>query len=746
MANLFPNSMDYISAVENARNFVLDPALKHGRPRFGKDGQLLLYSGEFAKVFVIDCSDENNPYALRCWTRDIGEAPRRYAAVSKYLARKHLSYFTEFAYVSEGILVNGVTYPILRMEWVEAPSLSEFIGRYRHQPQVLMAAGEKFLAMAETLHKLEIAHGDLQNDNVKVRMSEPEFLLIDYDTLFVPDLADTKVTNLGAPAFQHPMRRPVATKKDDYFAELVIYHTICAVAEDPKLWDDYGMAEREKELIFSPEDFQSAAPSERFRRLRNLSPLVSKLTLLLWNYTRCGDTQWLIPLEEAVKICRASSVLRPTKSFEKMSKPKPEEWLTEWPGFRFDDMMRSGRDATPITPLLDENVQFTVYRPREITPMRWYKMLIFTHLDERPEWLDASEPSPIEGVEDEAQRMLGPRLETYRKTTEESRLAIPREGEIILVPQMRGIEFNPPTRSFSWKDGLCLHLETFELRAGPDFHAPTVVRGRVTIFLRHLILAEVALSIQVSQRQNSGTLARAPSESSSARRFRRIFASYSHKDLEIVKEMERYSLSLGDRYLRDWVDLRAGERWNERLLGMISEADIFQLFWSWNSSQSPYVEREWRHALSLRRETFIRPTYWEDPCPDPPEPLRPIQFHRLETPRPSASDDQNDKPDTFSSPPLIFERPLRKFDDSVRGLQEAPGGPPPKPSGRKFDELLQELLARPETEPPLPEPMPPPVEVAQPSTSGAARSWRVIKWLAIILLILLLLVWLLRPH
>jgi hypothetical protein len=280
--------------------------------------------------------------------------------------------------------------------------------------------------------------------------------------------------------------------------------------------------------------------------------------------------------------------------------------------------------------LLDENVQFTVYRPREVQPRRWYKMLIFTHLDERPEWLDADEPSPIEEVEDEAQRILGPRLESYRKTTEESRLAVPREGEITLVPEMQGIEFNPPTRSFSWKDVLSVHLETFELRVAAGSEALTIVRGRVTIFLGHLILAEVALSIRVSQNKGSGALARVHSESSSARRFRRIFASYSHEDLEIAKEMEHYSLSLGDRYLRDSVDLRAGERWNERLLGMITEADIFQLFWSWSSSQSPYVEQEWRHALSLRRETFIRPTYWEDPWPRPPEPLRPIHFQRLE--------------------------------------------------------------------------------------------------------------------
>jgi hypothetical protein len=55
-------------------------------------------------------------------------------------------------------------------------------------------------------------------------------------------------------------------------------------------------------------------------------------------------------------------------------------------------------------------------------------MLIFTHLDERPEWLDANEPSPLEQVEEEAERILGPRFETYRETTDESRLPVPQGG------------------------------------------------------------------------------------------------------------------------------------------------------------------------------------------------------------------------------------------------------------------------------------------------------------------------------
>jgi polar amino acid transport system substrate-binding protein len=50
---------------------------------------------------------------------------------------------------------------------------------------------------------------------------------------------------------------------------------------------------------------------------------------------------------------------------------------------------------------------------------------------------------------------------------------------------------------------------------------------------------------------------------------------------------------------------------------------------------SPFVKREWEHALSLRRRNFIRPCYWESPlpaCPEkglPPEELRRLHFQRI---------------------------------------------------------------------------------------------------------------------
>ena len=92
---------------------------------------------------------------------------------------------------------------------------------------------------------------------------------------------------------------------------------------------------------------------------------------------------------------------------------------------------------------------------------------------------------------------------------------------------------------------------------------------------------------------------------------------------------------MGDRFIRDITDLRAGQAWNSTLLQMIDEADIFQLFWSTNSMNSTYVRQEWEHALSLCRENFIRPVYWEEPLPAdpsrnlPPPELLQLHFHKL---------------------------------------------------------------------------------------------------------------------
>ena len=278
--------------------------------------------------------------------------------------------------------------------------------------------------------------------------------------------------------------------------------------------------------------------------------------------------------------------------------------------------------ALPIH--LDENVQFTVYRPRSIDPGRWHPMLAFAHLAERR--LPTDTADPVEEVRRQAELVLGDRAKGYQPVTQDAGSAIPAEGELTFVPEIRGIEFNPPRRSFLWLEPV--HREEFRLRAGPELDGKTL-RGRLTVFLGHIAIAEVGLSIRVDAVRSEPAIR----EPVRARTYRKIFASYSHRDIAIVNQFETYARALGDEYLRDWIHLRTGEVWNDRLRQLIEQADAFQLFWSWNAMGSKFVKQEYEHALALDRPSFVRPTYWEDPMPTalglPPDALLRLHFQKI---------------------------------------------------------------------------------------------------------------------
>ncbi|HLL70462.1 MAG TPA: TIR domain-containing protein, partial [Pyrinomonadaceae bacterium] len=162
-----------------------------------------------------------------------------------------------------------------------------------------------------------------------------------------------------------------------------------------------------------------------------------------------------------------------------------------------------------------------------------------------------------------------------------------------------------------------------------------MARGRLTVFLGSLILADVPLAIRVDSAASANSAREVPSVPVSATPYRKIFPSYSHKDRAIVEQIEHHVRALGDKYLRDVSELRAGQDWQRWMREAIEEADMFQLFWSHNSMHSAYVRQEWEYALSLGRPNFVRPTYWEEPLPEnpaenlPPAELRQLHFQHL---------------------------------------------------------------------------------------------------------------------
>jgi hypothetical protein len=274
---------------------------------------------------------------------------------------------------------------------------------------------------------------------------------------------------------------------------------------------------------------------------------------------------------------------------------------------------------------LGDDVQFTVYRPDAIAPEVWTDFLVFAHLA-RPRPDTPGAPDPLDEVRRQAEAALGEALPQFSSLRADAAAAVPREGELVLVPTMEGVRFHPPERRLLWLDDV--HGEHFKMRAGRALDGSTA-RGRLLVRLGAIVLADIPLAIHVTAAAPAKPELR-PAES--APRYRRIFASYSHRDVDVVHQFERYAKGLGDRYLRDVVHLRAGEVWTSALERLIAEADVFQLFWSEHSMRSPYVRREWEYALALGRDRFVCPTYWTRPLPEdpalglPPAALRDLEF------------------------------------------------------------------------------------------------------------------------
>lgn len=271
--------------------------------------------------------------------------------------------------------------------------------------------------------------------------------------------------------------------------------------------------------------------------------------------------------------------------------------------------------------VVDEDVAFTVYRPKVAHPGVWHTLLAFVHRTE----FEPGESDPIEEVTRRAEAVLGDSVADYRPATQDSPQGLPRGDEIHLVPEVEGVEFNPPVRSFRWRKAV--HSEEFDFLVESG-RVGTTVRGRLSVYLGALLIAEVPLSMRVAE--PGAPVEREPAQvAETARRYRRVFASYSSLDHEVVEQMSQLLVALGEEVLRDRTHLRTGVEWSPTLERMIEEADVFQLFWSHNSQASAEVEKEYRHALALGREDFIRPVTWEDPRPDLPAALQKLNAGML---------------------------------------------------------------------------------------------------------------------
>lgn len=297
-----PSIPEYSTCIKTPA-LIQPSVLKDGHP-IEKGVRLIKYSGGFCVVFPYQTASKK--YAVRCWHAEVSEAKRRTQLIAEALKKSNLPYFVGFDFYEDGIMTPLGMQPIVVMDWVEAKSLKKFLSEHITESNVINEIAENFKRMVTDLHANHFSHGDLQHGNIMVK-NDRSLVLVDYDSMFVPDLKGMPDEIKGLVGYQHEGRwkNKDVSEKADYFSELVIYISLKALAKMPSLWKDLNMEDTET-LLFSGEDIQSHGSSTIFKVLRTdseLSPLVDKLCEFM-SKTSIDD---LSPLEEAV-ISKSDSI------------------------------------------------------------------------------------------------------------------------------------------------------------------------------------------------------------------------------------------------------------------------------------------------------------------------------------------------------------------------------------------------------------------------------------------------------
>jgi TIR domain/von Willebrand factor type A domain len=280
---------------------------------------------------------------------------------------------------------------------------------------------------------------------------------------------------------------------------------------------------------------------------------------------------------------------------------------------------KADREAVGAMVPARERLAFTVGYPNTPSTDIWYFLLVLLHLRR---------------LENEVRQRLGRKSkqsgQRFDSTTTET--WVNRGIWLALTPRVDGVEFNPITHEVAWYEDI--QEVEFRFRAPGSLAGETRI-GSVDIQSSGLPIAQIPIAIRlrrleaVGQSQNDpdgwvdhqGSLPNA------------IFASYSHADRDVVQACAKAYRALGIDLYVDRESLTAGHEWHPALLRLIEESDAFQLYWSDASSNSVYVQQEYRHALSLRNlkgDIFVRPLYWHEPMPPPPNDLSAIHFGFLD--------------------------------------------------------------------------------------------------------------------
>lgn len=323
----WPDAVAYREAIQTPSAVLTDPLLSGAEVVTDRRGLPVAYAGRFAVVFKMKTAN-GEQWALRCFTSpgDEGGAARafRYRLVQKYVDADRTT-FVPFRYVESGMRVNGAMYPVLSMRWATGQPLGRWVEENLHNSGALRTLCATLTALLARLEAKNISHGDWQHDNLLVSEEGWHATLVDYDGMYVPELAGRPAPELGHANYQHPARTLEHFGPGlDRFACLSIQTSLLALAHDPGLWARFSDGES---LLFKKTDYVDPANSPAFDAVKQLAVLYQDETLAdavvrLEDACRAGALSTLLPLHlQEAEV--PESEKRVTPVYEPIKAPPP---------------------------------------------------------------------------------------------------------------------------------------------------------------------------------------------------------------------------------------------------------------------------------------------------------------------------------------------------------------------------------------------------------------------------------------
>jgi len=351
-APMLPSLQDLDRAVKNLEVYAADPYLRRCRPRW-EGTTLLSFPGGTSCVYPVTV--DNRTKALRCWKTLAERQEERYRHITDLLDRVEIPCMVKVHYIARGLVIREEPYPVVLMDWVEAPTLADYLDAKHDHSEAIERLSESFVDTVRVLHDNRIAHGDLQDGNILVADdgNDVSIKLVDYDTLYMPSLGQwPNDATTTIPAYRHPERgaSPYLSSSDDHFSELVIYLSLLAIVENPFLWKP-GTEQR---LLFSEDDYRDPETSPTFALLLRMSPRIRRLSRILHSFCAVRDTRLIPPLE---RVLTQRAVLVGTYfGVENVGSLPPDEWgeppRRESPGQaappQAPPATREGTEARPV--------------------------------------------------------------------------------------------------------------------------------------------------------------------------------------------------------------------------------------------------------------------------------------------------------------------------------------------------------------------------------------------------------------